>query len=250
VDSSGTVLWATDGVPICTTKWGQESPRLVSDRTGGAIITWSDGRSDNWKIYAQRVDASGAVQWDTNAVAICSAAEDQSRPHLISDGAGGAILTWDDDRGDIYAQRIDASGTVLWDTDGVAICTATGSQWCPQLVPDGTGGAIIAWGGREIRAQRVNSSGEVLWDNNGVVVCPPWDEQWAGPQLVSDGAGGAIITWQDYRNGYAHIDIYAQKVDASGTVQWDTNGVAICTAIGNQDYPQLASDGSGGAIII
>jgi len=203
--------------------------------------------------------AVSLAQWVEDGVPSCTATGDQWGTQLVSDWVGGAIITWMDrrlaDNGDIYIQRVDSLGNRKWivagdDSAGVPICTATGSQWYPQLVSDGAGGAIIVWGGRDIYAQRVDALGRVLWDSNGVAICTAWDEQWAFPQLVSDGVGGAIITWQDYRNGYAHIDIYAQRVDASGTVQWDTNGVAICTATGNQENPQLSPDGAGGAIIV
>ncbi len=252
VDSSGTVLWTADGVAICTATSFQGCPELLTDGGGGAIITWEDKRNGHYDIYAQGVNSSGITQWAANGVAICTAASSQYFPLLVSDGAGGAIITWQDERSgyyDVYAQKVDASGTVQWTTDGVAICTATGSQWHPQLVSDGVGGAIIAWGGSDIQSQGVDASGTVLWDTNGVEICTAWDEQWAYPRLVSDGVGGAIITWPDYRDGYAHIDIYIQRVDTSGTVLWDTNGVAICRATGNQENPQLVSDGVGGAII-
>ncbi len=67
------------------------------------------------------------------------------------------------------------------------------------------------------------------------------------PQLISDGANNTIITWQDSRD--VADDIYAQKVNSNGEVQWTTNGKAICTANGNQLVPQIISDGAGGAII-
>jgi len=253
VDSLGTIRWATNGVEICTATGGQEQPQLFSDGAGGAIVTWQDYRTDNYDIYAQRVNSSGIAQWNTNGVAICTATGDQGNPQLVSNGVGGAIITWGDHRSDnwdIYAQSIDATGTVLWDINGVEICTATWNQNGPQLVSDGAAGWTIVWGGGDIYAQRVDSYGRVLWEPNGVEICTAWDEQWAFPRLVSDGIGGAIITWQDYRNGYAYIDIYAQRGDSSGTVLWDTNGVEICTATGNQANPQLVSDGAGGAITV
>jgi hypothetical protein len=52
----------------------------------------------------------------------------------------------------------------------------------------------------------------------------------------------------DHRNG--DFDIYAQRVDASGVTKWTTDGVAICTANGDQADSTLTSDGSGGAIVI
>jgi len=262
VDASGSVKWALDGIAVCTATNGQSSARLVSDGTGGVIITWEDYRSgSDDDIYAQRVDASGSVKWAVDGVAICTAAKDRFRPQIVSDGAGGAIITWEDYRSgeDIYAQRVDASGVVRWAVDGVAICTAMEYQNQPQLVSDGAGGAIITWSDfrtgtcsdpyarcRDIYAQRVDASGSVRWAVDGVAICTAVDDQHV-PQLVSDGAGGAIIVWYDHRSG--NDDIYVQRVDASGSVKWAVDGVAICTADYQQELPQIASDGGGGGVI-
>ena len=64
--------------------------------------------------------------------------------------------------------------------------------------------------------------------------------------LVAD--KGTIITWQDLRSG-AGSDIYAQRVDSLGTMEWTINGIALCTADGNQRYPKAVSDSADGAII-
>ena len=68
------------------------------------------------------------------------------------------------------------------------------------------------------------------------------------PAITSDGAGGAIVTWHDTRSG-GTTDIYAQRVNASGAIQWTADGVALCTARGNQDYVWITIDGAGGAIV-
>jgi hypothetical protein len=208
--------------PICTASNNQYSPTITSDGAGGAIITWLDYRSgSNYDIYAQRIDASGAIQWSPNGEAICSPS---NYPTITSDGAGGAIIAWEDYRWgsnhDIYAQRIDASGTSLWYEYGEAICTASDYQWTPRIISDGSGGAIIAWrddrnGNPDIYAQRINASGAIQWTPNGEAICTESDDQW-NPRIIIDGAGGAIITWQDYRNGYS--DIYAQRIYSNGTL--------------------------------
>ena len=170
VDANGAVLWTTDGVPICTAASNQGSPMLVSDEVGGAIITWRDQRSGDFDIYAQRINSNGAVLWTTNGVAICTAPNSQWPSSLVKDDAGGAIITWGDERSgndDIYAQRVDSSGAVLWATDGVPICTAASNQYSPRLVSDEVGGAIIVWEDyrnagwpeRDIYAQNVNADG-------------------------------------------------------------------------------------------
>ena len=185
------------------------------------------------------------ANWVQDGVALCTATGDQDNPQITSDGAGGAIVTWEDYRSgsnwDIYAQRVNASGSVQWTTDGVALCTATGDQYWPTIVPDGAGGAVVTWHdfrsgtSWDIYAQRVNASGSVQWTANGVALCTASGDQ-EFPTIASDDAGGATVTWMDYRSG-TNFDIYAQRVDA--------NGFAVLTAADapavplhlNQNYP-------------
>ena len=260
VNAAGAIQWTTDGVAICTATGAQGMgiegyPTTISDGAGGAIVTWFDYRSGNYDIYAQRVNASGAVQWTADGVAICTAAGDQGYPTITSDGAGGALVTWEDWRnetgGDIYAQRGNAMGAVQWTTDGVALCTATRIQYYPTITSDGSGGAIVTWldyrsgSTDDIYAQRVNASGAVQWTTDGVALRTATGG--SNPQIIADGGGGVIVTWPDVRG--AGGDIYTQKVNASGAAEWTANGVAICTAEGNQGSPMITSDGSGGAIV-
>ena len=228
-------------------------PSIVSDGAGGAIVTWQDSRGGNYDIYAQRVNASGAVQWTADGVAVCAAAGNQYTPRLVSDGAGGAIVAWQDSHGgsDIYAQRVNASGAVQWAAEGVDLSAATGNQYAPQLISDDAGGAIVTWqdsraGNIDVFAQRVNASGAVHWTADGVAICAATGTQQT-PQLISDGSGGAMVVWQDSRG--ANTDVYAQRVNASGVVQWAADGVGVCTASGTQYASQLISDGSGGTIV-
>ena len=179
-----------------------------------------------------------------------------------SDGAGGAIIAWVDNRfglaggGDIFAQRIDASGTALWLPDGLPICVAAGAQENPAIIDDGAGGAFIVWqdfrNGLDfnIYAQHISSAGVALWPADGVFICVAVGAQiW--PMLTGDGAGGAIITWEDERAGPGAWNIYAQRVDALGALQWPpiAGSMPICLAPFGQFMPMIDSDGAGGAFI-
>jgi len=253
--------WRVDGAPVCTAAYGQDYPTIVSDGAGGAIITWEDYRSGtNLDIYAQRVDAVGVPQWAADGVALCTDAGDQSYPRIVSDGAGGAIVAWQDHRNGtnwgVYAQRVDAAGALQWTADGVALCTDAGNQqyFYPTLVSDGAGGAIVTWddyrGGTypDIYAQRVDAAGAPQWTANGVPLCTaPYDQ--GLPTIASDGLGGAIVAWYDGRSSVTSWDTYAQRVNAAGVVQWAADGVPLCTAPNRQGYPTIVSDGAGGAIV-
>jgi hypothetical protein len=255
VDAYGNNLWTADGVSVCTAASGQIWPQIASDESGGAIVTWRDNRGSDEDIYVQRVDGDGNALWTADGVSLCTAASNQISPQIVPDGAGGAVVAWVDDRDssvDIYAQRVDKDGNVLWHADGVSLCTAAEGQWSVQLAPDGTGGAIVTWDDwrsaseSDIYARRVNASGNTLWHTDGVTICAAAGDQDA-VQVLSDGSGGAMIVWVDWRPG-GDSDIYAQRVNASGTTLWTADGVSLCTATGNGALPQMVADGSGGAI--
>jgi transposase len=256
LDRDGVSLWTANGVAVCTATGGQYAPSICPDGSGGAIIAWVDARGSSADIYVQRVWSNGVPGWTANGVALCTASYHQNGPEICTDGAGGAIVTWYDNRSnvsnDIYARRVNSSGTPQWTANGVALCTATNNQSLPQIVPDGSGGAIAAWtddrsGTSDVYAQRVNTSGTIQWTANGIVICNSASTQ-SGVALASDGSGGAIVAWHDFRNA-TDYNLYAQRVNASGTAQWMGNGMAVCTSADDQELPAIASDGAGGAII-
>lgn len=258
INASGVLQWNVDGIAICNAISDQYAPQLIPDGSGGAIIAWYDNRSGNYDIYAQRISASGIVQWSLDGVAISTAPGNQNAQQLVSDGAGGAIIVWSDGAGggpnaDINAQRINAAGTTLW---SVSVCNANSLQNNPQLISDGAGGAIITWedwrnfGQADIYAQHVSFNGFTTWTFNGVPICT--ESNFAAQyntKIVSDGGTGAIISWQDNRSSSSGLNIYAQKVNATGTVQWATDGIVVCDATGLQGFQQMIADGSGGVIL-
>ena len=262
IDQTGAIVWTgyPDGVAISTLSSGQWAPTITGDGGGGAIITWFDYRNGNNDIYAKRINASGVVQWTANGLAVCTQASHQYYPTITSDGSGGAIISWYDDRTgnqDIYAQRIDASGATQWTTaaaGGVAVCTNTSRQDNPTITFDGSHGAIITWfdgraGNYDIYAQRIDASGATQWTTaaaGGVAVCTLTSNQMT-PEISSDGSGGAIITWSDARNS-TYYDIYAQRINSSGAALWTANGVAISTVGGKAQLPVITGDASGGII--
>ena len=266
VNSTGDVHWTINGIVVCIDVMiddplTYENPlQICSDGAGGVIITFVHGLGTSRNIFAARVDENGVVVWGSGSGAyVCSAGGYQGYHQICSDGAGGAIITWYDSgsgNGDIYAQLVDSSGTMIWTANGVAICTTSDFQGRPQLCSDGAGGAIIIWEDRrvadgDIYAQRINSTGVVQWTTDGVPICTVSDYQSfmnLNPQICSDGAGGAIITWEDRRVD-SESNIYAQKVNANGVIQWSFNGRALCSGLYTFST-QICSDGSGGAFIV
>ena len=175
VDNTGEIKWEADGLPICATVGNQRRVRMMRHGTH-AIVVWDDRRAiTNWDVYAQAVNLKGEILWKADGIPICTNTAHQSVQAILSDGVGGALIVWEDERRsskfqDLYMQRINAEGTPMWEPDGVPVFPSETLQSTPILVSDGVGGFYIVWwdviGYTEwhIMAYRLSLSGQPLWD--------------------------------------------------------------------------------------
>jgi len=266
---SGQNFWSTDpnlANPICIAYWQQLDQKIVSDDSGGAIIVWADGRTGSWDdIYAQKINSKGTIQWALNGNSIRSKQGlfyPSNDLAAVSDGNGGAIVAWSEAYSPggyltyhyIKAQKIDAFGNLLWNSEGVPICMASIDRKNVNLASDGNGGAIITWadnrnGNWDIFAQRVSSSGSALWYSEGIVISSSINDQ-DRPTIISDGKGGAFIKWEDYQSD--NVSIYAQRINPSGELLWSASGIIVCSlTVSNSQgaAPPMISDSSGGVLL-
>lgn len=132
------------------------------------------GQADASVAGSTKAPVTGLPQWQHDGTPIVTADGIQLAPQIVSDGAGGGIVVWQDFRPyyvdtvprSLYAQRVLADGQIAWQTDGIPIASLDNTD--PQVASDGQGGAVVAWydardnAGR-ILAQRISADGEFLW---------------------------------------------------------------------------------------
>ncbi len=253
-DSLGNHVWTLNGVQLNNTTGREINPYIIGDSLGGAIVVWQDSSPTTlWDIKTQRVDASGNILWGDTGVFMCNASGLQEYVVAVEDGSGGAICAWQDERSsgnrDIYVQKIDANGNILWTPNGINVTNIAGNQSSVEITTDGAGGAIVTWYdfNRDVFAQKIASNGNIMWTANGVPLCTEAHDQ-KHPTITHDGAGGAIVVWADTRAGTG--DIYAQRIRADGTIAWTYNGIGVCTNSNAQSSPMIISDDNNGAIMI
>jgi len=256
VSPEGELLWEQRGRLVPGLKG---VPCIVSDGFGGAIIV---SMELDGKIKAQRMDQDSEPMWSEDGITICSTC---SNPSTLADGSGGAIIVWPDNRAaysryDIYAQRISPQGEILWHEGGVPICAPQYGQTTPQIVSDGSDGAIVAWLGDGVRVQRLSPYGEPLWQEDGVQVnvLPAQGTYPLG--MISDGAGGATVVWHPSLSPSPEgslLGLRAQRVNSEGEVQWVEPmklfaGLNVCAKEGvySSMTADITGDGSGEAIIV
>jgi len=102
--------WSAAGLPVVTGPYVKGWPRMASVE-GGVVIVWSDTRNGNWDVYHQRVMANGTIPPDAipGGEPVAALSGLQNDPVVVSDGEGGAIVSWVDNRDGgyhLYAQRI------------------------------------------------------------------------------------------------------------------------------------------------
>lgn len=267
VDSNGVPLWGPTGVQISGLKnTGGGGIAIASDQKGGAIISFEAAGSQCCVFWAQRVDSNGNVLWGTDGVQISA-----DPTHIIgaighadkilADGSGGALIAYLDQQVDpmtqiprLSVQHVDANGNLLLPIAGVPVLDVGRGEF--SFVSDGAGGAFLigaplgADHTNDISAQRIDSTGAPMWASPVAIVDLPYFQM--QPDAAADGAGGVVVAWSDYRASVAALgnvmQIYAQRLDASGHMLWATNGVPV-TVAALPDLPKVVSDGSGGAIV-
>jgi len=261
LDSMGNRLWGNDGITITIGTRNQTVLEMASDALGGAFVVWEEwqGYPDNdVNLFAQRIDNRGNLLWST-PVTITAAPNEQYYGDSASDGAGGFVVTWSDLRDtanpNIYAQRISASGVILWTPDGVLVSPDPALQRPGYIVGDGTGGAYIAWYDfrsnahrADVYMQRLTPIGTRAWEFDLPVIAN-YDHAEGPNDLISDGNRGVILIASRYIDGAVETDILAQRVNSAGELLWGTEPVNVTPWETQQDFAVAVPDGEGGAYI-
>lgn len=262
LDRIGQPRWITDGVNVTPAAIpGITAYDIASDAAGGAFVVWSQGPYGDGDIFAQHLLSSGAVDpaWPPAGVPVCVLPADQAWPVIAPDGSGGAVMAWQDSRGnvdhapDIYAQRVSATGAILWAPNGVPVVDAIGQQYSPSIVGDGAGGLYAAWEDHrsdtgDIYAQHLDPvTGARTWVLSGLAIGVAPNTQYV-PRVVFD-VGRLFVVWPDARVAGSYA-IYAQAVSPTGVVAWAVNGVPVNGPLDpNNGTPCPVSDGLGGVIV-
>jgi hypothetical protein len=245
INASGEALWTTNGIALSTGYSSFLSSRraITPDGAGGAIVMWNGSGAPAY-VYAQKVNAAGIPQWTANGVIVGTG----GNIDVVSDDEGGAIAAYDNNTW-IYISRIISSGTVQWNSS----VQSFNNLRYPAIASDGMHGAFVAYQADDatdldIYAQHITASGTVAWPDSGVALFATAAYDNLG-EIASDEVGGVIVTSYDNYSRGGDYNVYAQRITASGIVDWQMNGVALCTAASDQRSPVIATTGTGKAIV-
>jgi hypothetical protein len=240
-------------------------PAIVPGAAGRTLLVAKDDDAVSfWTLRAAIIRPNGTVAF---SIQISSLLEffNADAISACSDGAGGLIaaMPYYDSNStgskDIAIWRMAASGARPWGNQPYPLVSASGDQTDVHAVPDGAGGALLAWTdprantrSTDIFALRVDSTGTRVygWNFYGTPVCDALGAQ-SQPRITPDGTGGMWVVWLDQRLGIEG-DLRYSHVLGNGTLAagFTTDGTPLCSASGAQGEAEIAGDGAGGCFVV
>jgi len=156
---------------------------------------------------------------------------------VAKDDEGNAFIAWEDKGSgnfDIYAQKINKKGQILWSPDGKPVCQMTGDQRNPIVTSTG----FVFWedirlGNWDIYYQKITEKGDMLFAKEGIPLAYlPFAEYSA--QVVENEDKNLFIAWADHTG-----ELYFQKLTIEGKPAFANSGFRI-NAFSKAVYPQIS----------
>ena len=250
---------ANSGAAVAIHNSGLRVPvHVATQPDSGALILFLDTRSGSAQLFVQRVDRNGRplLGADGDLLLTLPPNEYLDYTSVVSDGAGGCVFAWSENRGasgkDIIVQRVLPNGSVGYGPGGLVVCNANRDQTAPRVVPGPAGHYYVVWlddraaAGdlRDIFAQKLTSPGAPQWAVNGLAVnaagLRPY-HFYGILGLTADLQGGFVVGWSADGTGSG---TRVQRVNSAGSLLWTANGVYFINS--SASVNNLTPDGTGG----
>ena len=249
LDPAGNKMFATDGLLISdnTSSSYIVDWDMMTDNSDNAVIAFSDLRAGgDFKVYAYLISPSGNFLWGANGVPLSTSADMQPNPRITQTTDGYYIIAWPSltAPSKIAVQKLDAAGNKLYGNDPLYITSGTSEQYThPVPVPGENGSYIIGFEGTtgsfpgltvHLYAQKYSSAGTPQWGSAPVTITDaggfPFYEI---TNIIPDESYGVVFVWYDDRDMNNIYSTFVQRVNASGSVLFASNGVEVSSLSSN-----------------
>ncbi len=237
-----------------TTEWPdstKETPDIALGPHGKGVVVWADYRNQNWDIYGQLIDPSGALIGSNFMVNDDAGTSQQHAPRVAISPQGWFVVTWYDNRmgnDDIFVRRYDSLGNPLSANIKVNTDSQSARQAFPDVATDAAGHFTVVWvdwrngvypANPDIYAKKydvsmTSANGEIRINTDLGLAAQ------REPSIASDRMGNVAIIWSDSASG--SWDISGQMIDADGIVR-EANFTANSYTDSLQLRPDVALDG-------
>jgi hypothetical protein len=240
VDPAGALVWGSNGVALSNNADFEANPRVCETSIGDFAFVWSNSIARTLQL--QRLSRAGAALYPGDGIAIPG--ETGATPGFVRVGAadnGSVIVDWvrqtaiTGSNKHIHAQKFDVAGNALWN-GGTRIAVFDQASLPiahdPRLLPDGQGGAVLAWHfavGSQFfaRVQHVLANGAEAFAHNGVDLATNGDSKFDPAPCWLPATQSIVAFWNERNIAQSTWGISAQRIDAGGAQAWGSNGVTL-----------------------
>ncbi|WP_235919339.1 Ig-like domain-containing protein [Heliomicrobium undosum] len=241
----GIILADTDAVPS-----GQHPSVAYDSVNKRYLIVWEDYRypqtgDRTHNIYGQLLNADGTLNGSNFIISENGSAEQYDPFVAFDSGNVKYLVLWQDFRSmnynDIYGQFVNPDGSLFYVNglnDNFVIANAGVNKYDPVTVFDNRNNRFLAaWeqgapGYRDIYGKLLTLAGASLTLSADLPISTAAGNQGNPSIAFNESEEQFLAVWSDDRNSYdTNMDVYAQRVNADGSLYPDTGDSAANVAI-------------------
>jgi hypothetical protein len=227
LSSKGRPLWGP-GIVFSEAGFNYSVADLHAGDNGSVILSMvrDQGFGSNRQLRANKLDATGALLWGAQNIAIFDQGSLQfgNFPYFIPDGLGGAVFAWYTSSPALqcFAQHIRSDGSEAFPHNGSPASTNMANV---RVDPSAsyradTDETFLFWTEEDslqalngVSAQKFDSKGGRRWGQTGLVLVPLGPDSQIFVKSVQIG-GGALVFWVDQAS-FSSSTIVATRLDGS-----------------------------------
>ncbi len=235
---------------------------LLHSESDNSLLMAGLHNDDNYSpsLYLYKFDSAGQALWGSG-VLVESDFIDYYSPQsitVIPDGTGGCFAAWmrsSDDywSGDLYAQRVSATGALLWQS-GVPLCQNPGGQVLANLHIMNSS-LWAAWASLEgstygLRCQKLDLNGCPALETGGRLIYGGLKSMWTEGKMTLARSTDHLVIWDDDRLNDDRCQVYMQAVNPDGSCDFAANGIPVTAFTGASQYLANAKILSNGQTVV
>ncbi len=226
------------------------APQIAIDASGNALAVWVQSDGTNYNIYSNRYSAESG--WDAATAVLIEEGNDghASTPQIAIDASGNALAVWRQYDGTNYNILSNYYSAELgyWDATAELIEAGDGFAEYPQIAIDASGNALAVWRQSDGANYNIYSNRYSAGSGWGIAeLIETGDGQAYFPQIVIDASGNALAVW--FQHDGTRYNIWSNRYSADSG--WNAAAaVLIETGDGDAEFPQIAIDASGNALVV
>jgi len=243
ISPAGQFLWGANGVALSSGTGYEANPTVAVTSDGNVVVAWIYAVNP-YKVYMQKLDATGAKQWGATPLIYGSATEGYNFPKIVPSDNGSVIVSHKVTTGNfpaqtvkLAAQKFNSSGFAQWGTGGVWVQSlgkvmAFTAQYSES---DGANGVIVAWHDdrnsinlQSAWVQRVKSDGTLAFPANGAECATTSGiHKWNPVAAKLTGSDEVMAFWRFTNSDQNQDGLAVQKFSASGVRQFTDDGITL-----------------------